>query len=260
MIELNVEQRQKLWPMIEGWQETMLWTCLQGHWGRVWADDAEAPKSARFIVGDFALYCGEPNRELAESTVEFPKEVMLMAQNEAWLVLLREIWEQHGITMERFAMKKEPNVFDRAHLKKLASQLPEGYSLKMLDKPLVEEALSMPWSWHLCGQYHGVEDFLNRGIGVAAVYDGTLAAAASSYSVYDTGIEIEIDTCPDHRGKGLATACGAGLILACLDRGLYPSWDAADIRSVHLAEKLGYHLDGPYTALGIGFENFVVIK
>jgi len=38
------------------------------------------------------------------------------------------------------------------------------------------------------------------------------------------------------------------LILECLSWGLYPSWDAHDMRSVALAEKLGYHLDKEYTA------------
>jgi len=32
-----------------------------------------------------------------------------------------------------------------------------------------------------------------------------------------------------------------------LNRNLYPSWDAHDLCSVGLAEKLGYHLDKPYT-------------
>jgi predicted GNAT family acetyltransferase len=73
-----------------------------------------------------------------------------------------------------------------------------------------------------------------------------LVAGASSYSVYSGGIEIEIDTKPEYRRKGLATACGSKLILECLKRGLYPSWDAYDLRSAALAKKLGYQIDRPY--------------
>ena len=43
-----------------------------------------------------------------------------------------------------------------------------------------------------------------------------------------------------------ATAAGAGLILACLDRGWYPSWDAQNKESLGLAEKLGYHFSHEY--------------
>jgi len=31
-------------------------------------------------------------------------------------------------------------------------------------------------------------------------------------------------------------------------RSLYPSWDAQNMNSVHLAEKLGYEFDHAYTA------------
>ncbi|MNI84792.1 GNAT acetyltransferase [compost metagenome] len=82
---------------------------------------------------------------------------------------------------------------------------------------------------------------------MAVLHKGLQVAGASSYSVYNEGIEIEIDTKPEFRNRGLATACGAKLILECLERGLYPGWDAQDLRSVALAEKLGYHMDYPYT-------------
>ena len=52
----------------------------------------------------------------------------------------------------------------------------------------------------------------------------------------------------EERRKGLATTASAALILRCLDEGLYPSWDAQNMNSVHLAEKLGYEFDHEYTA------------
>lgn len=79
-----------------------------------------------------------------------------------------------------------------------------------------------------------------------ALRDGELLAGASSFVVFQGGLEIEIDTREDVRRQGLATACGAALVLMCLDRGLYPSWDAATRDSVALAEKLGYVFDHPY--------------
>ena len=75
-----------------------------------------------------------------------------------------------------------------------------------------------------------------------------LVAGASSYSSYRGGIEVEIDTREDQRRRGLAYVCGARLILECCSRSLYPSWDAHNLWSVALAEKLGYHFDHSYTA------------
>lgn len=81
--------------------------------------------------------------------------------------------------------------------------------------------------------------------------DGLIVSGASSYSAYRGGIEIEIDTKEEYRRRGLALACGAKLILECLDRGLYPSWDAHNRCSAALAEKLGYRLDYAYDAYEI---------
>ncbi len=86
-----------------------------------------------------------------------------------------------------------------------------------------------------------------------------IVAGASSYSSYAGGIEIEIDTREDHRRKGLAYICGARLILECCSRGLYPSWDAQNLQSVALAEKLGYHFDHAYIAYEIwGYGDFAI--
>ena len=100
----------------------------------------------------------------------------------------------------------------------------------------------------LTSQFSSYEQYRKYGLGIAALCGRELVAGASSYTVYDGGIEIQIDTQLKHRRKGLAAACGAKLILECLERGLYPSWDAHDRRSAALAEKLGYHVSHSYIA------------
>ena len=79
-------------------------------------------------------------------------------------------------------------------------------------------------------------------------FDGEVVSGASSYSSYTGGIEVEVDTKEEYRRNGLATACAAKLIIECLKRNLYPSWDAQNKWSVALAEKLGYHYSHAYTA------------
>ena len=76
--------------------------------------------------------------------------------------------------------------------------------------------------------------------------NGEIVAGASSYARYKDGIEIEVDTAESERRKGLATVACSALILNCLDEGLYPSWDAQNMDSVRLAEKLGYEYDHEY--------------
>ncbi len=47
----------------------------------------------------------------------------------------------------------------------------------------------------------------------------------------------------------------AALILRCLDEGLYPSWNAQNMKSVRLAEKLGYEFDHEYTTYEVSGED-----
>lgn len=118
-------------------------------------------------------------------------------------------------------------------------------------------AMAEEWSFDLCSQFQDYNDFQKRAIGVTILHQGQLVAGAAPYAVYHGGIEIEIDTRPDYRQKGLATSCGAKLIFECLiknknkNKKLYPGWDAHDLRSLALAKKLGYNLDKEYVTYEI---------
>lgn len=46
--------------------------------------------------------------------------------------------------------------------------------------------------------------------------------------------------------QGLALACSAAFLLECLEKGIIPNWDAVNLQSVGLAEKLGYVYDREY--------------
>ena len=78
-----------------------------------------------------------------------------------------------------------------------------------------------------------------------------IVSAASSYARSRDAIDIEIDTVKAERRRGLASAAAAGLILQCLDEGLYPAWDAANKMSVRLTEKLGYEFSREYVCYGL---------
>ena len=147
--------------------------------------------------------------------------------------------------MTRYAIKKGAK-FDRANLQKLVDALPEGYEIKRIDADLYDKCLEIDDFEDAVGHFASKEQYLELGRGFAAVKDGEPVSVASSYTVYREGIEIEIDTLESERRKGLAAAVCARLILSCLDDGLYPSWDAANMNSVHLAEKLGYQFSHEY--------------
>jgi GNAT superfamily N-acetyltransferase len=196
----------------------------------------------QIVLGDFCFFAGKPCAELAARAAA----PILVPKDGAWSETIETVWGAQVERATRYAIKKEPGVFDTGCLARYAGSLPDPYTLRLFDREIYEVTLRESWSSDFCSQFGDYEDFGRRGIGVAVLFQGRPVAGASSYTVYSGGIEIEIDTKPEFRQKGLATACGARLILECLKRGLYPSWDAIDLRSVALAEKLGYHMDHPY--------------
>lgn len=228
--------------LFDGWQETMIWSCLQEHMGTVETDGSLPPASARISVGDFSFFAGLPDEKLIQNA----KTPILGPRTENWEPVIEKVLGAEAVKAQRYAIKKEPNVFDRETLEQYVASLPADYELKPIDLELYEQIMAAPWAKDLCSRFCDGHDYVRRGVGFAVVYRGCVVAGASSYAVYDNGIEIEIDTNKEYRNQGLALACGSRLILECLNRGLYPSWDAHDLRSVRLAEKLGYHKDSPY--------------
>lgn len=238
------------------WQETMIWSCLSGVMGDLYADDPKEPTAALAVLGDFCFFAGKSCREL----VRFPRESLkrrrriLVPQNEDWAGLIEDCWGPLVEREERYAIKKEPDVFDRDKLESAAASLPSGYSLRPMDRELFHRCRQSRWSEDFTANYQDWEQFQRYGFGMMVMEGEELVSGASSYSGWPGGIEVEIDTHPDYRRRGLAYAAAAALILACLDRGWYPSWDAQNPASAALAEKLGYHVSHRYTVYYDGGE------
>lgn len=239
--DCTMDAMERISMLFAGWNDTLVKSCLQGCMGEaVAATDFSA---ARITVGDFCFFAGQPSVDLVR---EAPAPI-LVPHDDAWAAAIESVWQDQVKKDLRYAIRQEPaDIFDCEKLAGYAADLPAGYYLKLFDRACYHQSMAQVWSQDFCALFAGPEDYLARGIGVGAYKDDLLVAGASSYAVYEGGIEIEIDTEPEFQGKGLASACGAQLILACLARNLTPTWDACDLRSVHLAEKLGYHMKGPY--------------
>lgn len=240
----------KVSPLFEGWQETMIYSCLQGIMGHIYVTDTENPKSAAASAGCFIFYAGEPDRKLLEDKPE--GFVIMVPQNEAWAMLIEECFPDAG-RVTRYAIKKYTE-FDRETLRRNIKELPSGYELARVDEKLYEKCLENSFSEDFVSAFGSKDKFLKLGRGMVILKDGEIVAGASSYTRYNEGIEIEVDTLESERRKHLATIACSALILQCLEENLYPSWDAQNMNSVRLAQKLGYEFDHEYAAYEVDSE------
>lgn len=250
ILVFGLRNRGKAAVLFDGWQETMIWSCLQGVMGDIYVDSLENPASAMAQLGDFCFLAGKPDRGFVLSCLKQVGRVflILVPQNREWERLLRECDGGSANEVVRYALKKEPDVFDRKRLAKMVGRLPEGFEIKMMDEALFWRCKETDWCRDWVAQYNDFNVYREFGLGTVILKDEKIVSGASSYSGFRGGIEVQIDTRKDYRRKGLASVCGAKLILECLLRGWYPSWDAQNLSSLALAKKLGYHLAGEYVA------------
>lgn len=251
-------EMEKLACLFEETEETMIWSCLEGIMGNAWCNDVGS--AAQIITADFCAFAGDARAAGAKELVrhipeDFNKKFILMVpQDEIWAGLIEETYGEQAHAFTRYAFKKEKDIFDEEYLKHLVQKLPKEYSLVPIDEKRYKQCMAEEWSKDLCAQFASWKDYERSGIGFLVLDGEQPVCGASSYTIYSQGIEIEIDTKEAYRRRGLATVCGAKLILECLKKGLYPSWDAANLYSVGLAEKLGYHLSHDYKAYEVTLE------
>ena len=240
----------KVAGLFGGWEETLIYSCLQKVMGKIYVTDLESPKSAMAFVGCFAIYAGEPNKELVSNKPE--GFIIMTPQNKAWEACIEECFPK-AKKVTRYAIKKDTK-FDTDFLRNFIKDLPDGYELKEIDDKIYDMCLPDPVTRDFVSSFGSKEKYLELGRGMVILKSGRIVAGASSYTRYREGIEIEVDTVESERKKGLATVVCAAIILRCLDEGLYPSWDAQNMNSVRLAEKLGYEFSHEYTAYEVSGE------
>ncbi len=245
--EANAEVRKKLVPMFENIDSTIVLSYLQGHMGTAWVDDLENPMVAQITVGIFVFYAGDSSTKEAEELLyNLPEFTLAIVDSDEWKDRIETVHNGAIEKFQRYSFEKNPEHLDRLHILNLMSSLPEGYEIRKVDNNISITPSFNELSEDFVSQFKSIDDFIKRGVGYAILHDGEVVAAATSFSVYDDGIDIEIATHPEYRRKGLATTVGSALILDCLDSGKYPSWDGANSESVELAKKLGYEFKESY--------------
>ena len=65
--EADVNVREKLLPLFNNMDSTIVLSYLHGHMGTAWVDDLENPTVAQITVGIFVFYAGTPIQKQRKS-------------------------------------------------------------------------------------------------------------------------------------------------------------------------------------------------
>lgn len=215
---------------------------------KVWVDYTENPETAVILVADFCYLIGKVKtpEDIVTVLLEDAHNKVIIAAGPDWVLFLNQYLNGKVYCYKRYALKHEPDVFDRKRLLQYINCIDPAYEIRKINEPVYHEVMAIDWAADGCCYYDSYEDFDANGLGYVIYKNGVLVCIASSYSSYEGGIAVTIGTLEEYRRQRLATACAASLILDCLDHNIYPEWEAANMASVALAEKLGYHFDGAF--------------
>ena len=76
----EIKDTNKISPLFGHWEETLIWSCLQGIMGKIYANDLTAPTAAMAVIGDFTFFAGEPCPELIAYIFQIRITVFLSEQ------------------------------------------------------------------------------------------------------------------------------------------------------------------------------------
>ena len=247
-------------PLFANMDDTTILSCIRNNPGsHVWVDDAANPTCAHALMGGaregtcgFSFVAGDHTSPAARELIAaWPAENVgyctIVPENEDWAALIEDVFPS-APKQTRYAMSKTEYHFDREKLRGFTADPAPELSIRRIDASMYDTIYIQGWSRDLVANFPDSETFERMAVGFVCLCGNDIVGGASCYSVYDRGIEIEVDTREDFRRRGIARACASSLVLYALEHDLYPSWDAANLMSVGLARSLGYVFSHEYPA------------
>jgi GNAT superfamily N-acetyltransferase len=220
---------------------------VEGQMGQAFTDDPEEPAVFQIQVGPFCYLAGDPRHPAGQALLKtLSPESLLMPSSPGWVEAAREV---HGDRLEAFPRTSySADRLSPSRLEGLLSRSRYAGQLERIDAALAAQVRQAPGHFVDLTSFDSAEDFVERGLGYCVRAAGQVVGAAYTSLVCSRGMEVSIYVEPAHRRRGLATALASQLVLDCLAIKVEPHWDAANIESCDLAEKLGYVRLGSYLA------------
>jgi len=204
-----------------------------------------------FLAGDAGC---DGARELVEAIRDLTDgdEVAVIGYGDGWEALICETYPEAQIR-DRAMMQIPAQGLDIEKIDALIRKYEAGeygdFILKEIDQEIYEFLKTAEWADGMVTNFDTYEEFAEYGFGYV-MCDKTLPVSGCSvYSYHSAGVEIQVDTKEEYRGKGLAQIASAAMMKETLRRRLTPSWDAANPTSQTIAGHMGFDLGMQYRAV-----------
>ena len=185
---------------------------------------------------------------LAEGTPLLPAERLARARALQWMCF-EQYSHEPFIAVARFWLR-HPEASDYRPDELAARQARGREALAVMERHLAGAAFFSSAHYGIAdiALFESPEDFINKGAAFGVIENDSLKGIAYSSLVNSKAVEVSIYIVKKYRRLGMAIALGCALLKYCLEKNLHPNWDAANLESCRLAEKLGYTATETYDA------------
>lgn len=257
MLELSKDKYNQIIPLCMAIKndDVVLWSIVEGNIGKIYVNTINNPTCAIVAGADFCFLLGDPDgfadRIFFEQLNNIGRRKIIVTSDFSWEVKLKKNFPHTFKSFKRYALKGWMESFSKKQLYDYIEAIVPKYKLEKIDKTIYYKALENDWTADFCCFFSSVNDFLKNGIGYVILDKGEIISGAASYTYCKDKIAITIGTKEEYRHRGLALACASKLVIECVGSNIYPQWDAANLGSVKLAEKIGYHFEREYVVYSI---------
>lgn len=242
--------REKIKSLFDGFYDSIMFSYFDGIYGNGFCDNCDRPQTAVIQAGDFYFVAGK---------IQLQHEIMELVGDNRWAVIVPDTikWfdalnskEKPLILVDRFHTCPPTEGFNIEEIQKNVDKicLHKGFKLEKIDEYYYNKALESHWSEFFVNNYKCFDDYSKHGFGYIITKDKEIISGASTYSYYENGVELELATHENYRKMGFASITASSFILECMRRRLIPHWDARNLTSLKIAEKIGFTLRDKYPA------------
>jgi GNAT superfamily N-acetyltransferase len=220
---------------------------LEGQMGRAFVDHPKKPGAYMIRTGPLCYFAGRPDDQTrSKIAAQLEPYSIFMPSGPGWIESLKSTHGDSLLQFPRYSFSSENLSVE--YLRELLDRSPHQSEIFPIDRELAAAVRAEKDHFIDLSDYISAEDFAERGIGFYLKKNGRPVACAYASLICSKGAEVSIFVMDKYRRLGVATALACRLLMTCLERNIDPHWDAANLESCRLAEKLGYVATGSYDA------------
>jgi GNAT superfamily N-acetyltransferase len=203
---------------------------------------------AAVIVGDIVELSGCFDREVYERVSRIA-EMHLFEPPQCWIDEITNMGPAPLRAYQRAAFKpiRPEQIGTRVSLSPVNLTI-DGIPVEIsaINDSDTKMLLKESWSADLVANTLAIDAKFPSAFGFIARLNDHVIGGVGCYTVYATGIEVQIDTREGYRRRGVATELAKRMLVECKNRSLECHWDAMNEESVTLARKVGFEWDRTY--------------